>query len=88
MLDGGPGAKRIGLLFSAAPIDCQLPPNRTEDIRDLKIGDELFSDGCGLMASKLAVDVSKQKRIIFRNVRYTPCIFQIRYKLQVHWHTM
>ncbi|KAG7097929.1 hypothetical protein E1B28_005240 [Marasmius oreades] len=72
-------AKRIGLLFSEAQIDFQLDPRYVADIPDIKSGDELFSDGCGLMSKRLAVQVSKQKKIIFRSVRYTPCVFQIRY---------
>ncbi|KAJ8087712.1 hypothetical protein PM082_006548 [Marasmius tenuissimus] len=72
-------AKRIGLLFSEAQVDFQLDPQRIADIPDIKMGDELFSDGCGLMSKRLAVLVAKNKRIIFREVRYTPCVFQIRY---------
>jgi hypothetical protein len=72
------GAKRIGLLFSSADIDMQLDPARTADIRDIRVGDELFSDGCGLMARRLAVALAKEKKIIFRNQRYTPSVFQIR----------
>ncbi|KAF9022945.1 RNA-directed RNA polymerase [Hymenopellis radicata] len=40
---------------------------------------EVFSDGCGLMSRALATYVSKRKKIIFRGVRYTPSVFQIRY---------
>ncbi|KAL0569074.1 hypothetical protein V5O48_012901, partial [Marasmius crinis-equi] len=72
-------AKRIGLLFSEAQVDFHLDPQYVQDIPDIKMGDELFSDGCGLMSKRLAVQVSKKKRIIFREVRYTPCVFQIRY---------
>uniref|UniRef100_A0A0W0GCD2 Putative RNA-directed RNA polymerase n=1 Tax=Moniliophthora roreri TaxID=221103 RepID=A0A0W0GCD2_MONRR len=72
-------AKRIGLLFSEAQVDYQLDPQYIIDIPDIKVGDELFSDGCGLVSKRLAVMVSKQKRIIFRGVRYTPCVYQIRY---------
>ncbi|KAF9057077.1 RNA-directed RNA polymerase [Panaeolus papilionaceus] len=72
-------AKRIGLLFSSAEIDFNLDPNRIADIPDIKMGDEIFSDGCGLMSRRLAVQVSKAKRIIFRGTRYTPTVFQIRY---------
>ncbi|PPQ66641.1 hypothetical protein CVT24_006933 [Panaeolus cyanescens] len=72
-------AKRIGLLFSSAEIDFTLDPRRVADIPDIKIDDEVFSDGCGLMSKRLAVHVSKAKRIIFRGTRYTPTVFQIRY---------
>jgi regulator of nonsense transcripts 1 len=73
------GAKRIGLLFSSAELDFTLDPCLTADIEDIVSGDENFSDGCGLMSRALAVDVSKSKKIIFREQRYTPCVFQIRY---------
>ncbi len=72
------GAKRIGLLFSEAQIDLRLDPTYITDISDLRSGDELFSDGCGLISARLAVQLSKSKRIIFRHVRYTPCVFLIR----------
>jgi RNA dependent RNA polymerase len=73
------GAKRIGLLFSGAELDFRLDPTKVADIPDMISGDEVFSDGCGLMSKKLAIYVSKAKRIIFRGKRYTPCVFQIRY---------
>ncbi|KAF5351219.1 hypothetical protein D9756_008167 [Leucocoprinus leucothites] len=72
-------AKRIGLLFSEAQIDWRLEPKYITDIPDIRSGDEMFSDGCGLISRRLAVQLSRSKRIIFRNVRYTPCVFQIRY---------
>jgi hypothetical protein len=76
------GAKRIGLLFSSAKIDCQLDPRWTEDIPDLKSGpngDEVFSDGCGLVSKKLAMQLARQKKIIFRGARYVPTVYQIRF---------
>ncbi|KAG5352321.1 hypothetical protein C0989_002856 [Termitomyces sp. Mn162] len=72
-------AKRIGLLFSEAQLDWQLEPKYIADIPDIKSGDEIFSDGCGLMSKHFAVQVSRKKKIIFRGVRYTPSVFQIRY---------
>lgn len=72
------GAKRIGLLFSAAEIDVQLDPKWVADIDDIENSTTVFSDGCGLMAKRFAIQVSKAKRIIFRNQRYTPSVFQIR----------
>jgi len=42
------------------------------------VGDENFSDGCGLMSRRLAVALSKTKKIMFRGARYTPAVFQIR----------
>ncbi|KAG6889600.1 hypothetical protein C0995_016126 [Termitomyces sp. Mi166 len=74
-------AKRIGLLFSEAQLDWQLDPKYIADILDIKSGDEIFSDGCGLMSKRFAVQVSKAKKIIFRSVRYTPSVFQIRYEI-------
>ncbi|KAH9477348.1 putative RNA-dependent RNA polymerase 1 [Psilocybe cubensis] len=72
-------AKRIGLMFSSADIDYSLDPRRVGDIPDITDGDEVFSDGCGLISKWLAVQLSKRKKIIFRGVRYTPTVFQIRY---------
>ncbi|KAG6331888.1 hypothetical protein ID866_7202 [Astraeus odoratus] len=72
-------AKRIGLLFSAAEIDVQLDPKWVTDIDDIENSSTIFSDGCGLMAKRFAIQVSKAKRIIFRNQRYVPSVFQIRY---------
>ncbi|TFY59052.1 hypothetical protein EVG20_g7930 [Dentipellis fragilis] len=46
-------AKRIGLLFSGAEIDYELDPKYVGDIGDLTIGDENFSDGCGLISRRL-----------------------------------
>ncbi|EJD42902.1 RNA-directed RNA polymerase [Auricularia subglabra TFB-10046 SS5] len=73
-------AKRIGLLFSGASIDYNLDPQFTEDIDDIIVGNELFSDGCGLVSRRLAVALSRQKKIVFRGARYTPSVFQIRYR--------
>lgn len=72
------GAKRIGLLFSEAQLDWQLDPRYVADIADIKSGDEIFSDGCGLISRRFAVQLSKARRIIFRGNRYTPAVFQIR----------
>ncbi|KAJ7811000.1 RNA-directed RNA polymerase [Mycena olivaceomarginata] len=72
-------AKRIGLLFSEAQLDLNLDPKLVKDIEDIKSGDELFSDGCGLISKYLAIELAKRKKIIFRGIRYTPCVFQIRY---------
>ena len=72
------GAKRIGLLFSGASLDFTLDPQKTLDIPDMMVGEEVFSDGCGLMSRNLAIQVAKRKVIKFRNKRYTPTVFQIR----------
>ncbi|KAG5653862.1 hypothetical protein H0H81_009941 [Sphagnurus paluster] len=77
-------AKRIGLLFSEAQLDWQLDPQYIADIPDIKSGDEIFSDGCGLMSRHFAVQLSRAKKIIFRGARYTPCVFQIRYPNLFH----
>lgn len=73
------GAKRIGLLLSAADLDIQLDPKCITDIGAIENPDSIFSDGCGLMAKHWAIQVSKAKRIIFRNQRHVPCVPQIRY---------
>jgi len=72
------GAKRIGLLFAGASIDTRLDPQKTLDIPDMTVGEEVFSDGCGLMARNFASQVAKKKGIKFRNKRYTPTVLQIR----------
>ncbi|KAJ7639975.1 hypothetical protein DFH06DRAFT_629030 [Mycena polygramma] len=45
-------AKRIGLLFSEAQLDYNLDPRLVKDIEDIRSGDELFSDGCGLISGQ------------------------------------
>ncbi|KAF8597550.1 RNA-directed RNA polymerase [Ceratobasidium sp. AG-I] len=78
-------AKRIGLLFSGADIDWDLNPALTKDIPDITIGEELFSDGCGLMSRKFMGMLAKKKKIVHRGLRYTPSLIQIRYGvLMVH----
>jgi regulator of nonsense transcripts 1 len=42
------------LLFSGAEIDYILDPKYAGDIQDIQDGDELFSDGCGLVTKRLA----------------------------------
>ncbi|KAJ3916403.1 RdRP-domain-containing protein [Lentinula edodes] len=73
-------AKRIGLLFSGAEVDFILDPKYVGDIDDLTTGDENFSDGCGLISKRLCVQIARMKRILFQERRYTPCVYQIRYK--------
>lgn len=68
-------------------MDYQLSPDLTADIPDIKSGDELFSDGCGLAARKLLISLSKAKRIVFRGDRYTPSVIQIRSDLTLAFHT-
>ena len=77
------GAKRIGLLFSGASLDFTLDPQRTLDIPDMTVGEEVFSDGCGLISRNLAIQVAKKKVIKFRNKRYTPTVLQIRFPLRI-----
>jgi hypothetical protein len=76
----GKKAKRIGLLFSSAEMGIRLTPERCEDIQDIEDGDFTFTDGCGLIASGLARKVVQQRQIIYRNKRYLPSVFQIRYR--------
>ncbi|KAG7440660.1 RNA-directed RNA polymerase [Guyanagaster necrorhizus] len=80
-------AKRIGLLYSESQLDFRLNPDLVADIPDIVSGGVEFSDGCGLMSQRLAVQVGKSKKIIFRGVRYTPCVFQIR-RLLYHYHSL
>ncbi|EGR51723.1 Hypothetical protein TRIREDRAFT_55637 [Trichoderma reesei QM6a] len=73
-------AKRIGLLFSVARAAMQVDPKMVQDIPDIEVGDFIFTDGCGLIAPHLAKELSRRTRIVFRNMRYTPSVFQIRYR--------
>ncbi|KAK5170250.1 uncharacterized protein LTR77_004836 [Saxophila tyrrhenica] len=72
--------KRIGLLFSTAEVAVQLDPDRCEDIDDVVFQDYTFTDGCGLISEQLARTVVQRRNIVFRNKRYLPSVFQIRYK--------
>jgi hypothetical protein len=73
-------AKRIGLLFSTASVAMDVHPNRCEDIEDVRTEDYIFTDGCGLISPHLAHELARKLGISFRNVRYTPSVFQIRYR--------
>ena len=72
--------KRIGLLFSSAQMALALPPDRTKDIADMTKGDYIFTDGCGLVSPHLAKRLVQAVDIRFRGRRYTPSVFQIRYR--------
>jgi len=74
------------LLFSTASLDFTLDPQRKLDIPDITVGENVFSDGSGLMAKSLAIQVAKRKGIKFRNKRYTPTVFQIRYSRHIIHH--
>jgi hypothetical protein len=76
----GKKTKRIGLLFSSAKTAMTVSPDRVEDIADVETADYCFTDGCGLVAPSLAQELARRTRIIFRNQRYTPAVFQIRYR--------
>lgn len=76
----GKKAKRIGLLFSSATAAMTISPDRCEDIADVETADYVFTDGCGLLAPSLARELARRTRILFRNNRYTPSVFQIRYR--------
>lgn len=76
----GKKAKRIGLLFSSAESIMTIDPERCEDIPDVESTDYVFTDGCGLIAPKLASELARRSRILFRDSRYTPSVFQIRYR--------
>jgi len=73
-------------MFSSAQIDYNLDPRWVGDIPDISVGDEVFSDGCGLISRKLAVALSKSKKIIYRGARYTPTVFQIRSAIISYTH--
>ena len=73
-------AKRIGLLFSSAKVATQLQPDRSEDIPDVIRGDYNFTDGCGLIAARFAKILVQKLNICFRNQRYLPTVYQIRYR--------
>jgi hypothetical protein len=76
----GKKAKRIGLLFSGAEMAVTLPEDRCEDINDVKYNDYTFTDGCGLISSHLTKQLVQQRNITYRNKRYHPSVFQIRYR--------
>ncbi len=72
------GAKRIGLLFSEAKLDWNLDPQSTKDIDDIMTNGENFSDGCGLISTQFAQQLSRRKRILYHGKPYTPAVYQIR----------
>ena len=76
----GKKAKRIGLLFSSAEMGVTLSPDRCEDIEDATYGDYNFTDGCGLISRTLAKQLAQRRNIAYRNKRYLPSVFQIRYR--------
>ncbi|KAF4337269.1 NAM7-nonsense-mediated mRNA decay [Fusarium beomiforme] len=76
----GKKTKRIGLLFSSSKAAMVISPDRCEDISDVETDDYVFTDGCGLIAPSLAHELSRRTRIIFRDTRYTPLVFQLRYR--------
>jgi hypothetical protein len=73
-------SKRIGLLFSVAQVATVVDPHRCQDIEDIETKDYIFTDGCGLISLHFAHELSRKVGIAFRNVRYTPSVFQIRYR--------
>jgi hypothetical protein len=73
-------AKRIGLLFSVAKMATIVEPDRCQDISDIEGNDYNFTDGCGLISHTFAKALAQKAGIAFRNVRYTPSVFQIRYR--------
>ncbi|KAJ4288053.1 hypothetical protein N0V90_012070 [Kalmusia sp. IMI 367209] len=76
----GKKAKRIGLLFSSAEMALQLPSNRCQDIDDVKRDEYIFTDGCGLISPHLARQLVQQRNVMFRDKRYLPSVYQIRYR--------
>ena len=73
-------AKRIGLLFSTADRVVNVAPNRCQDIPDIEDGGLNFTDGCGLISLEFAKLLVRKKPITFRNKKYMPSVFQIRYR--------
>ncbi|GAP83628.1 putative NAM7-nonsense-mediated mRNA decay protein [Rosellinia necatrix] len=73
-------AKRIGLLFSTARAATTVEPSRCEDIPDVENDNYVFTDGCGMISPRFAQELSRLLRLIFRDKRYTPSVFQIRYR--------
>ena len=73
-------AKRIALLFSAAEVVCAVQPECCEDIPDVASKDYNFTDGCGLISESFAKLLVKTMNIRFRNQKYMPSVFQIRYR--------
>lgn len=73
-------AKRLGLLFSDARAAVEVSPDRCEDIADVETSDYIFTDGCGLISPRLARELARRTRIMFRSVRYTPSVYQLRYR--------
>lgn len=76
----GKQAKRIGLLFSSAEVALDLPPNRCQDIDDVATKDYTFTDGCGLISAQLAGQLAQKRNIVFRDRRYLPSVYQVRYR--------
>jgi hypothetical protein len=76
----GKKAKRIGLLFSSAEVSLDVLPDRCEDIDDVADKDYIFTDGCGLMSIHFARLMAQRRNIVFRDRRYLPSVFQIRYR--------
>jgi hypothetical protein len=73
-------AKRIGLMFTTAEMTMTLKPERIEDIDDVKRGNYIYTDGCGFISLSLARQLAKKRNIVYRNIRYLPSVYQIRYR--------
>lgn len=73
-------AKRIGLLFSTAQVAMIVSPERVQDITDVESAEYIFTDGCGLIAPRLGQELARRLGVVFRDRRYTPSVFQIRYR--------
>jgi hypothetical protein len=76
----GKRAKRIGLLFSSAEVTFDLPSDRCQDIDDVASKDYIFTDGCGLISTQLARQLAQKRNIVFRDRRYLPSVYQVRYR--------
>lgn len=72
--------KRIGLLFSNAQVLCNIDPATCEDIEDIQNDGYNFTDGCGFISEKFGKDLARRYNMLYRNKRYLPSVFQIRYR--------
>lgn len=72
--------KRIGLLFSSCNAVIQVPDHRYEDIDDIEASGYNFTDGCGMIGTSTARNLSQKMSVIIYNKRYHPSVFQIRFK--------
>ena len=76
----GDFSKMKSVAKKAKRIACKVQTEYCEDIPDVVSKDYNFTDGCGLISEKFAKFLIKNMNIRFRNQRYMPSVFQIRYR--------